>query len=156
MTCGFSDFDFLIGQWRVHHRQLSTRMAHCQRWQEFTGRSEARKILGGFGIIDESIFFEPHGTYRSMSLRTFDTETNVWSIWWYDGRLPARLLPPVSGKFQDSIGVFLGERVIEGAPVCVRYVWTRHDDAPRCEQAFSANHGETWETTWVMEFRRAS
>lgn len=154
MSCGFSDFDFILGQWRVRHRQLKRPLAHCTSWQEFVGRSEARKILGGFGVMDENVLFEPRGTYRCASLRTFDVAADCWSVWWYDGRTPARLEPPVIGKFDDDIGVFLGECTIEGAPARVRYLWNRQDDAPRCEQAFSLNNGQTWETNWTMEFRR--
>lgn len=156
MTCGFSDFDFLIGQWKVHHRQLRRCLSHCESWQEFLGWSDARKILGGFGVMDENILFEPRGTYRSMFLRTFNTEANCWSIWWYDGRTPNRLDPPVIGKFGDGIGVFLGNGTAEATSALVRYVWTRHVIVPRCEQAISMNNGLTWKTHWTMEFHRGS
>lgn len=156
MICGFGDFDFLIGHWKVHHRQLRGGPARSRGWQEFAGRAEVHKILGGFGVLDENILFEPHGTYRSVFLRTFDTEANSWSIWWYDSRVPAHPWAPLTGKFEGGIGTFTGERVIEGAASLVRYVWTRTDDTPRCEQSVSANHGISWETNWIMEFRRAS
>jgi hypothetical protein len=34
---GASDFDFLIGDWRVHHRRLKERLANSQEWIEFDG-----------------------------------------------------------------------------------------------------------------------
>ncbi len=156
MTCGFSDFDFLIGQWKVRHRRLKQYLACQQGWWEFAGRTEARKILGGFGIMDENILFERRGTYRSISLRTFDTTTNSWSIWWYDSRIPARFSPPVTGKFDDGVGLFLGERMVEGTPAQVRYLWTPDDSTPRCELALSTNGGRTWETHWIMELCRVT
>ncbi len=154
MTCGFNDFDFLIGQWKVHHRQLKSHLPHTKTWHEFPGRSEVRKILGGFGVMDENIVFEPRGTYRAVWFRTFDTSANCWSIWWYDGRTPARLAPPVTGKFEDHIGTFFGTCTIDATPVEIRYTWTRQDQAPRCEQALSVNHGRTWETHWIMDLHR--
>lgn len=106
MICGFGDFDFLIGQWKVHHRQLRAGLAHRRGWQEFAGRTEVHKILGGFGVLDENILFEPHGTYRSRSLRTFDTEANSWTIWWHESRVPVHPWAPVTGKFEDGVGTF--------------------------------------------------
>ena len=156
MTCGFNDFDFLIGEWKVHHRQLKSHLPPCKAWHEFTGRSEARKILGGFGVMDENIVFEPRGTYRSAWLCTFDTTANCWSIWWYDGRSPTQLAPPAIGKFDDHVGTFVGPSIIDGTPVDIRYTWTLQDNGPRCEQALSINRGRTWEVHWIMDFRKIS
>jgi hypothetical protein len=37
----------------------------------------------------------------------------------------------------------------------VRYIWDMPvAGAPRWQQAFSADRGETWETNWYMAFRR--
>ena len=48
-----ADFDFLMGTWNCHHRYLVQRLADCHDWIEFDGDFAARKILGGFGNIDE-------------------------------------------------------------------------------------------------------
>src|SRR6202167_1005119 len=34
---GLHDFDFLVGQWRVHHRLLKDRLADSHEWTEFEG-----------------------------------------------------------------------------------------------------------------------
>ena len=34
---GANDFDFLIGDWRVHHRRLKERLAGNHDWIEFEG-----------------------------------------------------------------------------------------------------------------------
>lgn len=156
MTYGFNDFDFLIGEWRVRHRRLRTLLSHCSSWQQFLGRSEARKVLGGFGVIDENVLFEPHGTYRSMVLRTFDAATHYWNMWHYDGRVPAQLEPPLVGKFEGRTGAFYGHCPVDGTSVQVRYLWVCCDDAPRLERAFTMNNGQSWETNWTMDFHKAS
>lgn len=135
------------------HRQLGRPLTHCTSWQEFVGRSEARKILSGFGVMDEEVLFEPRRTYRCASLPTFDLAADCWSVWWYDGRTPARLEPPVTGRFAEDIGVFPGECAIEGILARMRSLGNRQNDAPRCEQSLSLNKRQTWETSWITEFR---
>lgn len=153
MAHGFNDFDFLVGQWKVRHQQFKQRLLQCRTCQEFAGRSEARKVLGGFGLMEESILFDPQGTYRSMSLFTFDAESKCWSVWWYDGRARTHC-DPIVGRFEEGTGVFVGEGSFDGKPARMRYVWTSRDDAPRCEHAVSMNNSEIWETMWIMDFRR--
>lgn len=152
---GADGFDFLIGDWTVRHRRLTRRLAGSNDWQEFAGTSSARKILGGAGNIDDNWIDLPGGAYRAATVRTFDPATGHWSIWWFDGRRPAILEPPVVGGFSDGQGVFLADDVFEARPIMVRYIWSGiAATAPRWEQAFSPDQGKSWETNWVMEFSR--
>jgi hypothetical protein len=149
------DFDFLFGSWRVHHRRLVVRLSGSDEWQEFEGTGTAWPILGGAGNIDDNVLELPGGTYRAISLRSFDPETDLWSIWWLDGRSPTRLDPPVVGGFRDGLGTFMGNDMFEGRPIIVRFRWS--DITPttaRWEQAFSEDGGSAWEVNWVMEFTR--
>ena len=42
-----------------------------------------------------------------------------------------------------------------GKPIRVRFTWSNTNSAtPRWEQAFSSDGGKTWETNWIMDFRR--
>jgi hypothetical protein len=91
-----------------------------------------------------------------MAFRFFDPETSQWAIYWADSRRPGRLDPPLLGAFSGDTGVFEGDDVFDGRPVRVRFIWSRvTTPAPRWEQAFSDDGGETWETNWVMDFTRA-
>jgi hypothetical protein len=74
------DFDFYIGSWRVHHRRLVERLAGSDDWEAFEGSSTAWPILDGAGNIDDNVLELPAGTYRAISLRTFDPATDRWSI----------------------------------------------------------------------------
>jgi hypothetical protein len=152
---GINDFDFLMGYWRVEHRRLKSRLCNCTEWEEFGGTSHAQKILGDMGNIDDNILNIPSGAYRAVTLRSFDVETNQWSIWWLDGRRPGQLDVPVKGKFEDGIGSFFADDSLDGRKIRVRFLWTTHiPNQPTWEQAFSIDGGKTWETNWFMRFER--
>ncbi len=149
-------FDFQTGRWRVSHRRLRQRMAGCTEWDEFEGSCEARPILGGLGNIEDDWLDYPGGAYRAVALRSFDPATRSWAIWWLDGRWPHALDVPVIGRFEGGVGTFFADDEHEGRPIQLRFQWLRTDtDSPRWEQAMSADGGESWETNWIMDFRRA-
>ncbi len=145
------DFDFLVGRWRVEHRRLVSRLVRCTEWQTFSGTCECRLVLGGAGNIDDNVLELPGGTYRAVTLRTFDAATGLWSIWWFDGRQPHRVDPPVVGRFEAGVGTFYADDQLDGTPIRVRFRW-QVAAAPRWEQAFSADGGATWETNWEATF----
>ena len=154
-----SDFDFFMGIWKCRHRYRVQRLADCHDWIEFDGTCAARKILGGFCNADESDIGLPGSPYRGMSLRMWDPERRVWSIYWLDSRRPGHLTPPVRGSFVETrggkLGTFLGDDEFGGRAIRVRYLWSRIvADSARWEQAFSLDGGTSWETNWIMDFAR--
>lgn len=152
-----SDFDFLIGRWTVQHHRLAERLVGCTTWVDFAGTAEVLPLLGGQANVDDNVLELPEGRYRAASLRAYDPASRRWSIWWLDGRTPGHLDPPVVGQFVDGVGEFLAEDTLGGRPIVVRFRWTETRTArPRWEQAFSADHGLTWEANWRMEFERPS
>jgi hypothetical protein len=156
-TSSADDFDFFIGDWRVHHRRLKERLAGCREWIEFEGSSTTRKILGGFGNIDDNVLDLPDDPYRAATLRSFDPVTGLWSIWWLDGRRPHRLDVPVVGRFEGGTGLFYADDTLNGTPIKIRFTWALLDaGTARWEQAFSADGGNSWETNWTMDFVRIS
>ena len=54
-----TDFDFMIGNWNVHHRRLNSRLTGCTTWTEFHGTSSTQKFLGGFGNVEDNILCFP-------------------------------------------------------------------------------------------------
>jgi len=148
------DFDFFMGSWTVRNRYLGERLRGSDDWQEFEATSEARPLPGVLGNEDE-FRTEALGGFVGMSFRFFDPEAKRWSIYWADSRRPGVLDPPVFGAFANGSGVFEGTDVLAGKPILVRFTWTNLDTgAPRWEQAFSGDGGESWELNWVMEFAR--
>ena len=151
-----TDFDFFMGSWRVAHRRLKERLVGCSEWESFPSLCVAQKTLGGFGNIDDNILEIPSGTYRAVSIRSFDAKLGTWSIWWLDSRYPGSLDVPVVGSFANGVGTFFAEDTWEGKPIRVRFLWTLpRPDSPHWEQAFSSDAGATWETNWLMDFTRS-
>jgi hypothetical protein len=151
------DWDWFEGRWNVRHRRLTARLQSCQTWEEFAGTCTMWRTLGGLGNVDDNLLHLPGGAYRAMTVRAYDASKGQWAIWWFDGRDPTVLEPPVLGGFSDGVGQFLADDTLNGKPVKVRFLWTRTDTpSPRWEQAFSPDGGATWETNWVMEFTRAT
>lgn len=156
MTEHCTDFDFQQGRWHVRHRRLKARLAGCTEWEAFSGTSEQRPLLGGNGNVEDNLLHLPAGDYRAVALRAYDPASGTWAIWWLDGRAPHGLDVPVIGRFEQGVGSFYADDTHDGRPVRMRFLWLATDsDAPRWEQALSADGGETWETNWVMEFTRA-
>jgi hypothetical protein len=155
-TAAPTDFDFIIGDWRVSHRRLNVRLQGCQEWTAFRGTSSTRKILAGFGNVEDNVLHFPDGDVRAAAFRSYDPNTRSWAIWWLDGRAPHSLDTPVVGSFSGTVGTFLANDVLEGQPIQVRFIWRTNPGAnPGWEQAFSADGGTTWETNWTMEFERS-
>ena len=152
---GARDFDFLMGEWTVRNRMLRERLTGSEEWVEFESMAAARPLPAGLG--NEDLYCTDHdGGFVGMSFRFFDPETSLWSIYWADNRRPGALDPPVFGSFSGDRGFFLGEDTLDGRPILVRFLWAGVDTPmPRWEQAFSDDGGETWETNWIMDFRRA-
>uniref|UniRef100_UPI0030F3CD30 hypothetical protein n=1 Tax=Phenylobacterium sp. TaxID=1871053 RepID=UPI0030F3CD30 len=153
---GAGDFDFLIGHWRVRHRVL--RKGSQRDWMEFEGTSSTRKVLGGQGNIEENLLASPAGAYHAMAIRSFDAKSAEWSIWWLDGRFPLGPLdPPVRRRFQDGVGAFYSDDLVDGKSRRTRYLWSKITPATcQWDQATSNDQGATWETNWVMAFNRVA
>ena len=59
------------------------------------------------------------------------------------------------GRFQDDIGLFECDDVIDDVPVKVRFTWKDiTDDTATWEQSFSFDEGATWDTNWVTRHTR--
>ena len=67
--------------------------------------------------------FVPARGFTGMTLRLYDPETKLWSIYWSDTK-SHKLFPPTIGRFDNGRGEFFGDDVEGGKPVRVRFDWT--------------------------------
>lgn len=162
-TSSAADFDFLVGQWTIENRKLLRPLSGSNEWETFHADQFMRKLPGNIGNYDDFIAESWRPGFVGMSLRIFNPETRMWSIYWLNNRVggldPAtgQLTPPVVGKFVGDVGIFEANDTINGKPTRVRYTWSEvHSAHPRWEQAFSVDNGQTWETNWIMVMTRKS
>jgi hypothetical protein len=150
---GAHDFDFEFGEWNVQHRVKRPN----GEWYEMAGTASTRPILNGLGNVEDNVFHRPGGDTRGVAVRAYDAATGLWAIWWIDSRQPHGALdPPVKGRFENGVGTFYSDGEINGRPARTRFQWSAiTPSSARWEQAYSFDAGKTWETNWVMEFRRA-
>jgi hypothetical protein len=155
-TPGVHDFDFLVGRWRVHHRTLKVRLANSHDWIEFEGTLVNQPLMRGFSNVDDTVFEKPGAPFRGVALRSFDSKTQQWSIWWLDSRTPlGPVEPPMRGGFRDGVGTFYEDETFNGKPVRTRFLWTKiTPTSGHWEQAYSPDGGKTWETNWVQDIVR--
>ena len=150
---GRRDFHFLYGRWAVRHRKLAQRGVGSDVWDEFDGVSFTHGLMDGLCNVEENDF---EGGGQGVAFRSFDVERRVWSIHWVSSA-DGLVQPPVHGRFEDGVGVFLGDDLDAGRPVKVRFQWDAVAvGVARWAQAFSYDDGETWEENWVMSFTRTA
>lgn len=149
------DFDFLMGDWKVSNRFLTKRLQHSDQWIDFESTTTERQQATKLGNIE--VYKTSHWPdYIGMAIRLYNPDTDRWTDYWTDNRFSRGLLQPaLTGSFKDGTGVFEADDSYNGTPIVVRVTWRDIDhDHARWEQAFSTDHGKTWETNWIMDFAR--
>ena len=155
------DFDFLLGRWQVSNQRLQKRLQGNDDWESFSATCHNQRLPAGIGNTDDFIPAGWGDGYVGMSLRIFNPQSGLWSIYWLDnvtgGLHPGGLLRnPVVGQFTDGIGIFEGSDELDGKPIRVRYTWSHITrNSARWEQAMSDDNGLHWECNWRMQFARA-
>ena len=99
-TSSQSDFDFLVGKWKMHNRRLNKRLENCKDWTEFESSDENFKILSGTADMDTYSTTEMPGQegkrFEGVTLRLFNPKTRLWSLYWVASNVGV-LDPPVVG-----------------------------------------------------------
>lgn len=144
------DFDFLSGKWTMYHKKLAERFVGSTEWVDLQSTDvNYGPILDGIGNTDLYVADFDGRPFEGFTLRLFNPETRLWSLFWVDSE-SAVLDPPVVGSFDGDIGHFFGEDTVDGRDVLVVFRWDFRDKArPVWSQAFSLDRGKTWEWNWI-------
>lgn len=159
-TSSQHDFDFLAGKWTMDNKRLKKRLENCTEWVEYKSTDENYgTVLQGLGNLDiyrtdfNSVNDKP---YEGLTLRLFNPQTKLWSLYWVDSNSGV-LDPPVVGSFEGDIGTFYCKDVFNGKKILVVFKWDKTDpDHPVWSQAFSEDNGVTWEMNLTNVSHRVS
>jgi hypothetical protein len=151
-TSSHSDFDFLVGKWKMYHRRLNKRLENCKEWTEFESTDSNYKILSGTADMDIYSTTQMPGLegklFEGVTLRLFDPKTRLWSLYWVASNVGV-LDPPMVGSFENNVGHFFTKDIYNGKKVIVVFRWdVRDKEHPIWSQAFSPDNGKTWEWNW--------
>ena len=154
---GSHDFDFLIGNWKAHVRRLPDRLVGSNKWIEYDGVSNHKKLLDSNANFEE---FDVRSAdkkleIKAQTLRLYNPKSHQWSIYLLDLDNGVLSLPPVVGQFTGNRGEFFDQEEYKGRAIFVRYVWLNiSPNSARMEQSFSPDGGKTWEVNWICELSR--
>lgn len=149
-TSSKNDFDFFFGKWQLKNRKLKNRLVNSDEWIEFSSTQECYPVLKNLGNIDDFLMDD----FEGMTLRLFNPQTKLWSIYWADSNTGV-LDKPVVGSFTDGVGHFYSSGKFGDRNVLWRFKWDAgNPEHPVWSQAISADNGETWEWNWYMMFSR--
>jgi hypothetical protein len=148
------DFDFLLGGWKIRNRKLKEPLSGRDEWEEFDATQDLRQILLGFGDFDIFSTEFDGKPFEGFTLRLFDPQTRLWTIYWADSGA-VRLDGGKVGSFDGDTGEFFSREVFAGRKVIVKFHWDkRNPEAPVWSAACSPDEGRTWEWNWYAYFSR--
>ncbi|CAL2084386.1 hypothetical protein [Tenacibaculum sp. 190524A02b] len=153
-TSSKDDFDFFQGKFVLKNKKRKEIFNNCNEWITFDSTQEMYKILHGLGNIDNFLAIRDGKPFEGMTVRLFNPETKLWSMYWADSNR-GKFDPPVVGSFKNNIGYFFTKDIINGKNVLVVFRWDKTDENnPKWGQAFSNDQGKTWEWNWFMDMTK--
>jgi hypothetical protein len=151
---GQHDFDFNFGAWKTHVSILQHPLTGSRTWAEYDGISVVRKVWNGRASVFELNVSGAAGHIEGVGLRLYNPQSHQWNLNWANSR-DGSLEKPMIGAFKNGRGEFYDQETFNGKAIFVRNDFSDiTPDSSRFEQAFSDDGGKTWETNWLMTFRR--
>ncbi len=148
------DFDFNLGHWTTHVSRLLKPLTGSNTWVQYDGTSDVRSVWNGRASLFELEVDGPAGHIEGVGLRLYNSAARQWSLNWANS--DGVMNPPMVGEFRNGRGDFQDQEPFRDRTIFVRNGFSGiTPDASRFEQAFSDDAGRTWETNWVMTFKRA-
>ena len=137
---GRHDFDFEIGTWSM----APGGNVHV-----------VRKLWDG-ATIAQLIVPAPVRHVRGSLLSLYDPAARVWKVYWADAN-DGSLSKPLTGRFSDGVGTFVGPGTLAGRPILVRVVYDRITaHSFRTVQSESTDGGRTWTNPVIWTYERSA
>ncbi|MGA2924092.1 MAG: hypothetical protein ABSE28_23580 [Candidatus Sulfotelmatobacter sp.] len=153
---GQHDFDFEIGKWKAHVKNLGHRLSGSKDWEEFEGTVVTTPFMDGNGNLSEMNVdgATSHRHIQIIAVRLYNATSRQWSI--YGASTKTGVFdPPQIGQFDGDRGEFYTSDMYEGRAIYIRFVWQNVSPmATHFEQAFSSDGGKTWEVNWIYDGTR--
>ncbi|HYI77589.1 MAG TPA: hypothetical protein VEW65_08190, partial [Chryseolinea sp.] len=93
------DFDVLTGKWKMYHKKLKSRLNNSNEWVDLESMDvNYGPILNGIGNTDLYKATFDGNPFEGFTLRLFNPETKLWSLYWVASNSGV-LDPPVVGSF---------------------------------------------------------
>jgi hypothetical protein len=147
------DFDLVLGTFHAHIKRLANSLAGSTTWTTYEGTKTDVPILGGQGSL-ETIEADGSNHLELMTLRLYNATSHQWSLNFASSD-SGEMGSPGIGEFKDGVGTFLDQEDYNGRTILVRQLWSNiTPETYHFEQAFSADHGTTWETNFVADLKR--
>lgn len=149
----YRQFDFWIGEWDL----TNLRLQDDGSWLDVGhATNKVFPVADGCGIVELWDGYLGDNHIRGFSVRTYDPETGKWLLvlnWPQQNRAEFGTL---EGVFRHGRGDFVSEdRSSDGSSTLTRYSFADiGHDTFRWNDGTSTDGGQTWRTSWIMEFRR--
>ena len=156
---GSHDFDFELGDWKIHLKRLVNPLTGSTKWVEFDGTTVTNRVWDGRAELEEFEVDSPTGHIEGLTLRLYNSQSHQWSLYWANGRTGTLGGPPTIGEFKNGRGEFFDHEPAgpNGRAILVRYVWSDITaNSAHFEQSFSDDGGKTWEANWITDQTRAT
>lgn len=151
---GNHDFDFALGTFHTHIRRLQNPLTGSNAWAVYDGTKTDVPVLGGKGSL-ETIEADGPDHLELMTLRLYNPVAHQWSLN-FSSSQSGEMATPSIGEFRDSVGTFTDQEDYKGRTIIVRQLWSNITaNSYHFEQAFSADHGKTWEPNFIAALTRA-
>jgi hypothetical protein len=147
------DFDLVLGTFHTHIKRLASALSGSHTWTTYEGLKSDVPILGGQGSL-ETIEADGPNHLELMTLRLYNATSHQWSLN-FSSSDSGEMATPGIGEFKNGIGTFFDQEDYKGRTILVRQLWSKiTPNSYHFEQAFSPDHGKTWETNFVADLDR--
>jgi hypothetical protein len=149
------DFDWQLGDWKIHMRRLLNPLTSAETWTTYDGSVDVYKLWGGRADLAEIDTQGPSGHLQFLSLRLYNPASHQWTLNFAHAGSDMVGTPPMTGQFKSGKGEFYAADTLDGKSILERFSFGGITAASgQDQQAFSADGGKTWEVNWINDQTR--